>query len=170
MKAYALIAAVFVAMILIKIFLEAGARKRDDADEKYSAKKLLTENEKKWFAAFKEGMPHAHVLSQVALNQLVNAEGARWRSAKNKINPRSIDFVLLGPDLDVLLAIEIDDRSHRLEKRRIDDEKKNKALREAGITLLRFPALPVLTGDELKKAIVATLAAKRQSADAAKTT
>lgn len=162
-----------VALVVIVVFSQFFAAKRgakDLAEEKYSAKNLLSENEKKWFAAFKEAFPNAHVFAQVALNQLVKAEGAKWRSAKNKIDPRSIDFVLLSPDLNVLMAVEIDDKSHRLEKRQADDEKKNKALRDAGIILMRFPSLPVPTGENLKKSVVETLAATRQSANTAKTT
>jgi very-short-patch-repair endonuclease len=169
-KLFMVIAVIFGAFILLGLLNSAGRRRITDADEKYSAKNLLSENEKKWFAAFKEAFPNAHVLAQVALNQLVKAEGARWRSAKNKIDPRSIDFVLLSPDLNVLMAVEIDDKSHRLEKRRADDEKKNKALRDAGIILMRFPALPIPTGENLKKTVVETIAATRQSANTAKTT
>lgn len=164
------IAVIFGAAILLGLLGSLNRRKSTDTDEKYSAKNLLSENEKKWFAAFKEAFPNAHVLAQVALNQLVKAEGAKWRSAKNKIDPRSIDFVLLSPNLNVLMAVEIDDRSHRLEKRQADDEKKNKALRDAGIILMRFPALPVPTGENFKKSVVETLAATRQSANTAKTT
>lgn len=162
-----------IVLVVLTVFSQFFAKKKSSskqAEEKYSAKNLLTENEKKWFAAFKEAFPNAHVFAQVALNQLVKAEGARWRSAKNKIDPRSIDFVLLSPDLNVLMAVEIDDRSHRLEKRQADDEKKNKALRDAGIILMRFPALPVPTGENLKTAVVETLAATRQSANTGKTT
>lgn len=109
-------------------------------------------------------MPHAHVFGQVALNQLVKvANGQQWRSAKNKIDPRSIDFVVLNPDLAVLLTIEIDDKSHQTAKRKFDDEKKNVALRSADIPLLRIPATPTLPVEEIKKRIVATIAAHARS-------
>lgn len=170
MKAFWFAVIALVAIVVFSQFFAAKRGTKDLAEEKYSAKNLLSENEKKWFAAFKDAFPNAHVFAQVALNQLVKAEGAKWRSAKNKIDPRSIDFVLLSPDLNVLMAVEIDDKSHRLEKRQADDEKKNKALRDAGIILMRFPALPVPTGENLKKSVVETLAATRQSANTAKTT
>ncbi|MNR76008.1 hypothetical protein D3C72_66610 [compost metagenome] len=170
MKALVFIGVVLVVLVVFSQFFATKKRTSNPDEEKYSAKNLLSENEKKWFAAFKEAFPNAHVLAQVALNQLVKAEGVKWRSAKNKIDPRSIDFVVLSPDLNVLMAVEIDDRSHRLEKRQADDEKKNKALCDAGIILMRFPAIPVLTGEALKKAVVETLAATRQNANTAKTT
>ena len=136
-----------------------GKQKKEAAADKYLAKPLLTDNEKQWYIAIKEAVPHAHVFGQVALNQLVKAaNGKQWRSAKNKIDPRSIDFVVLNSDLAVLLTIEIDDKSHQATKRQADDEKKNVALHSADIPLLRIPATPSLPVEEIKKRIVEAIA------------
>jgi very-short-patch-repair endonuclease len=154
-----------IAVALIKAAAKGNHKKNDD-EERYAAKPLLTKNEKDWYNTIRAALPHAHVLAQVALNQLVKAEGPKWRSAKNKIDPRSIDFVVMNAELEVLMAIEIDDRSHKLEKRQTDDAKKNKALDDAEITLIRFPATPALPTEEVKKRIVDALAAKaRKKAD-----
>lgn len=151
-------------VVLAKAAAEAKRKKAGEGD-RYSGKPLLSENEKAWFNTLKEAVPHAHVFAQVALNQLVKAEGrgAQWRSAKNKIDPRSIDFVLLNPDLSVLMAIEIDDRSHREQKRQADDAKKTKALTDAEITLLRFAATPVLPPEKVKMQILEAIVAKAKA-------
>jgi very-short-patch-repair endonuclease len=165
-KMKTLIGLAIVAVILLMLAKAAAKQKtgvQKSGEERYKATPLLSENEKAWFNAIREALPHAHVFAQVALNQLVKAEGPKWRSAKNKIDPRSIDFVVLNPELAVLLAIEIDDRSHKLEKRQADDAKKNKALADAEITLLRFPATPVLATETVKARIVETLAAKARA-------
>lgn len=157
------VAALFV-IALIRIALATRSRKQSVVEDRYLPKALLTENEKRWFKAIKESVPHAHVFGQVALNQLVRAaNGKQWRSAKNKIDPRSIDFVVLSEELAVLLAIEIDDKSHEAANRQIDDEKKNVALRSAGIPLLRIPATPALPVEEIKKRIVDAMAAHARS-------
>jgi very-short-patch-repair endonuclease len=155
-----------IVFLIVLVFLNAAIKLRPKAPaggERYVSKPLLTENEKAWFKAIREALPHAHVFAQVALNQLVKPEGPKWRSAKNKIDPRSIDFVLLNPDLNVLLAIEIDDKSHKLEKRQADDAKKNKALRDADISLLRFSAMPVLSSEEIKRRVIEALAARAKA-------
>ena len=141
-------------------FVTKDERERSRRKDAYRAKPLLTENEKKWYKAIKEAAPNAHVFAQVALNQLVRAEGSSsaWYSAHNKINARSLDFVVLNNDMNAILAIEIDDRSHLKAKRQADDEKKNNALQQAGIPLLRIPATPVLTGDQVKLKIVDKIA------------
>ena len=143
---------------VVAITSTEGSEKEGSNPDQYAAKSLLTENEKKWYKAIKEATPNVHVFGQVALNQLVKAEGRTWQAAKNKIATRSIDFVILNSELVVTLAIEIDDRSHLLEKRKVDDEKKNHALRQAGIPLLRIPATPVLSSEEVKEKIVEILA------------
>lgn len=149
-------------LILIALLFVAAIKSKKPAgttEHKYLAKPLLTNNEKEWFTAIRGAVPHAHVFGQVALNQLVKAaNGQQWRSAKNKIDPRSIDFVVLNTELKVLLAIEIDDRSHQAAKRQADDQKKNVALRSAGIPLLRIPATPALPEYELKRRIVEAIA------------
>jgi hypothetical protein len=149
---------VFIALLFVAAI--KSKKKAQATVDKYLAKQLLSDNEKQWYMAIKEAVPHAHVFGQVALNQLVKAaNGKQWRSAKNKIDPRSIDFVVLNPDLVVLLTIEIDDKSHQAARRQTDDEKKNVALRSADIPLLRIPATPALSVEEIKKRIVETIAA-----------
>jgi very-short-patch-repair endonuclease len=158
-----------VVFLIVLVFVNAAIKLKPKGaarDERYVAKPLLSENEKAWFKAIRGALPHAHVFAQVALNQLVKAEGPRWRSAKNKIDPRSIDFVLLNPDLGVLLAIEIDDKSHQQKKRQADDAKKNKALADADIPLIRFPATPLLAEGEIKRRVVEAIAAKAKAGKA----
>lgn len=150
-----MVIAVVVSAIASAVKKKGGGGK---AADQYSAKPLLSENEKQWFALIKTALPNAHLLGQVALNQLVKAEGKNWRAAKNKIGPRSIDFVLLNNEFAVALAIEIDDRSHKRKDRQADDEKKANALRQAGIPLLRIPATPLLSGDEVKARVVEAIA------------
>jgi very-short-patch-repair endonuclease len=155
-----------VVFLIVLIFLNAARKlkpKASSTDEHYVAKPLLTENEKAWFKAIRAAVPHAHVFAQVALNQLVRAEGQKFRSAQNRIDPRSLDFVLLNPDLAVLLAIEIDDKSHNSQKPQAADASKDKALHDAEITLLRFPATPVLSEEEIKRRVVEAIAAKAKA-------
>ncbi|WP_293776944.1 DUF2726 domain-containing protein [uncultured Oxalicibacterium sp.] len=157
------------ALVVIVLLAVAGNLKRrsgSSTDLKYRAKTLMSENEKEWFKAIKRAVPHAHVFAQVAMNQLVEPDGkpytGPYQSALNKITSRSIDFVLLSPDLSVLIAIEIDDRTHNQKRRKEADDKKTKALQDAGVALLRFPATPVASSEAIKERFVEVIAAKMQ--------
>jgi hypothetical protein len=153
--------ALLVIVMVVSAIASAAKKKAGSGKvaDQYSGKPLLSENEKQWFALIKAALPNAHLLGQVALNQLVKAEGKNWRAAKNKIDPRSIDFIILNGEFAAMLAIEIDDNSHKRKDRQADDEKKANALRQAGIPLLRIPAMPLLSGDEVKARVVDAIAA-----------
>lgn len=135
-------------IVLIFIAAVGKAKKTQPGEDVYKKEKLLSENEKQWYRAIKEAAPNTHIFGQVAMNRLLTGTEL---AARNKIAPRSIDFVLLKENLDVLMAIEIDDRSHNAPKRKNGDATKTHALKSAGIPLLRIPATPLLTSTEIKK-------------------
>lgn len=62
------------------------------------------------------------------------------QSWQNKINCKHIDFVLCdAEDLNVLLAIELDDSSHNRVDRQERDQFVNEAFLSAGLPLIRVP-------------------------------
>jgi len=157
-------------VILAAIAKEAAktGKKTKRGQDRYLAKPLLSENEKKWYRTIKEAAPHVEIFGQVAMNQLLTGAGEQRWSAQGKIRPRSIDFVLLNADLEVVLAIEIDDRSHERPGRKLEDATKSWALECAEIPLLRIKATPILPSEVVKRMIVETLAAKAREKAAAK--
>lgn len=107
----------------------------------YRKKPLMSPIEKKLFWQLKEAFPYYYVFSQVNLSQAItfpkNNNQYKWL---NKIWNMSLDFVLLDNQLEILLAIELDDKSHLAPNRKAADERKNKALKSAGIPLIRIQA------------------------------
>lgn len=86
-----MVIAVVVSAIASAVKKKGGGGK---AADQYSAKPLLSENEKQWFALIKTALPNAHLLGQVALNQLVKAEWEKLarcekqdRSAQHRFRP-----------------------------------------------------------------------------------
>jgi len=69
------------------------------------------------------------------------SSGIKARQAwQNKINCKHIDFVLCDPeDLQVILAVELDDSSHNRADRQERDQFVNEAFLSAGLPLLRVP-------------------------------
>lgn len=62
------------------------------------------------------------------------------QSWQNKINCKHVDFVLCDfEDLNVILAIELDDSSHNRADRQERDQFVNEAFLSAGLPLLRVP-------------------------------
>jgi hypothetical protein len=82
------------------------------------------------------------IFAMVRMADLLQVSGdvkAR-QSWQNKINCKHIDFVLCDPeDLNVVMAIELDDASHNRADRQERDKFVNEAFLSAGLPLLRVP-------------------------------
>ncbi|MAA75939.1 MAG: hypothetical protein CMN28_14670 [Salinisphaeraceae bacterium] len=70
-----------------------------------------------------------------------SANRSRWQSEFNRVSAKHFDFVLCSPDGGrVLLAIELDDRSHQQKVRQARDGFLDAAMASAGLPLVRVPA------------------------------
>ncbi len=114
--------------------------------------RFITESEQRFYHTLVRCLPTEQtVFVQVALNRLFwmpgQAAGAKvWQ---NKIDRRSVDFVVCHyQTLQPLLAIELDDQSHRLEKRQQRDREVEAIFHASGLRLLRVPT--TCTPEELR--------------------
>lgn len=77
-----------------------------------------------------------------------------WWKAFRQISSKHIDFVLVHPETSaILVAIELDDRSHDRAERRTRDQFLDRAFREAGMPLIRIKAQRGYATDSLREAI-----------------
>lgn len=80
------------------------------------------------------------IFAQVHLPTLVDNKifGQDWRAALAHINRKSVDFVLCDKAyISPKLAIELDDKTHDREDRKVRDEEVERILNYAGLPLLR---------------------------------
>jgi hypothetical protein len=62
-----------------------------------------------------------------------------WWAAFSRVSQKHVDFLVASrKSLEVLLAIELDDRSHQMDNRQKRDELLNAVFLQAGIPLIRF--------------------------------
>jgi very-short-patch-repair endonuclease len=81
------------------------------------------------------------IFSQIHLATILDHKvvGQNWRSAFRHIDEKSVDFVICDKkSTKLLLVIELDDKTHEFENRRIRDEEVERILSEAHIPLLRI--------------------------------
>ena len=98
----------------------------------------------------------AILLAKVRLGDLVRVrgQGSEEATARNKIDRKHVDFVLVDPgSMQPWLVIELDDRSHRSAAARSRDADKDAALAGAGLPLLRIPAARRYDAGELRQQI-----------------
>lgn len=85
-------------------------------------------------------------------------------SWQNKINCKHIDFVLCHPEsLELLVAIELDDKSHEREERIRRDEFVNQAFEDARFPILRIKTNEEYDGAKIRSAIDKALQEKNKN-------
>ncbi len=104
-------------------------------------KKLVTKAEFRFYRDLRDAVDGDwEIFAMVRLADLIRVEkGVRnYRSWLNKILSKHIDFVLCNKDnLDVVLAIELDDASHSRPDRKLRDQFIDNAFQDAQLPLLR---------------------------------
>lgn len=85
--------------------------------------------------------PNYLLFAQVRLCDVIGVpQSPSWRTHFNRISTKHLDFLLCDHETRPLVAIELDDSSHRRPDRRQRDSFLNAALLGAGLPLLRVPA------------------------------
>lgn len=105
-----------------------------------------------------------YVFAQVHLPTIVShkTQGQNWQGAFSHINRKSVDFVLCDKNyISPKLVIELDDKSHQEEDRKIRDEELERILSEAGIPILRLENHGSFTSMAIQKQIQGIVAPDR---------
>jgi hypothetical protein len=111
----------------------------DRQDWPFYAKKPLSPPEQILYHRLTAALPDHIVLAQVQLSRVLGVKkGFNFAEWNNRINRMSLDFVVCSKDATVLAAIELDERSHEKTARMTADAKKDKALLDAGVKLIRW--------------------------------
>lgn len=114
---------------------------------RYTSKTPLTKNEQIMYWRLIDALPGYVVLAQVELSRCISANGAALSTIKGK----SLDFVICNTALEVIAGIEIDDKSHSSPAAKKRDAAKNDAMKIAGIKLIRWPATPLPSFEQIRR-------------------
>jgi hypothetical protein len=105
-------------------------------------KYLLTKSEKSFYNVLRRVVGGNMVLAKVRLADLVEADKRHRLCQANfrRICSKHIDFVICDPALSPIIAVELDDSSHRRPDRVTRDRDVNRILKIAELPILRVPA------------------------------
>jgi very-short-patch-repair endonuclease len=135
---------VVVAAVVIAVGLLLKKRRQvvsDDGPWPFYLRKPLTEPEQVLYHRLLKALPEHMVLAQVQLSRLLGVKkGENFASWYNRINQKSVDFVICRRDSTVLAVIELDDSTHDRLSRQTADAQKDKALASAGVKVIRWTA------------------------------
>ncbi len=146
MEIYFLIGLTFIVIILARIvFANSRNTKKVFKNNTYSylAKPLLmTRTEAEFFVRLNRIAEERYfVFPQVHLSALLDhrIKDQDWRYAFRHINGKSVDFVLCDKEtLRPTYAIELDDKTHESDDRRMRDAEVERIFEEAELPLVRF--------------------------------
>lgn len=114
---------------------------------KYTSKTPLAKNEQAMYWKLIDALPGYVVLAQVELSHCTSVKGAAF----NTINRKNLDFVICNRALEVIAGIEIEDKSELNPAAQQRDVTKNDAMKMAGIKLIRWPATPLPSIEQIKQ-------------------
>jgi very-short-patch-repair endonuclease len=123
---------------------KASKKRGEPSEWPYALRPVLTEREQVLFHRLRKALPEYIVLAQVQLSQVITVK-SRVESRQawlNKIAQKSVDFVVCSHDLSVVAVIELDDGSHDTQAQAKRDRDKDKALKHAGVRIVRTREIP----------------------------
>ncbi len=121
----------------------------------YQAKRVLSQPEQVLYWRLVEALPEQVILAQVQLSRfLAIKKGNRRTHWLNRVSQKSADFVVCSRDFAVLAVIELDDASHSKAARKKADEDKDKAIGDAGLSVLRWQVKQLPSLEEIRSAVL----------------
>ena len=146
--------------IIITIILSLILFKRREKFPYFARGTLLTPAELKFYSVLKAVCRERYDIScKVRLGDIINCTEYYWHKGYGpKISAKHIDFVLHDPDTsEILLCIELDDKSHNRPERVARDKFLNAALETANVPLYRTPVTKGYDMTRLEKDIAVAL-------------
>lgn len=99
---------------------------------------LLTENEKDFLQRLEHAFPEHRVMAQVCMGALmapaVRGGSPEYLSIRGRFAQKVVDYVLLDDALEVVALVELDDKTHRVDK----DAVRDAMTASAGYVTLRY--------------------------------
>ena len=139
-KVILLIATVIVIRILVWALTYTKKGKKKPKLPYFKKKHFVSRAELSFFRALEQAIEGKYyIFPQVRLSDLVYVKVAKGEYQKyhNKINRKSVDFVIVEKnDLNPLLAIELDDRTHNHKNRIKRDDFVENVFEKVGLSLL----------------------------------
>ena len=159
MKTILFVVVALVVLAAVAIVLTAARKKSRTGTPEgpwpFYAKKPLSQPEQILYHRMVKALPEHIVLAQVQVSRVLGVKkGFNFHEWNNRVNRLSYDFVVCSKDSTVLLAIELDEKSHEAEDRANTDRKKDKATVAAGVKLVRWH-VKSLPDEETIRAVVA---------------
>jgi hypothetical protein len=139
-------------VILVLVVVAVARRRRGEANFSYKPCDILTPNEAEFFGRLRAALPDHYVFPQVAMSAIIEPKGyaRNRRAAFNRIAQKRVDFAICTDRLQLLVLVELDDRSHNARR----DAMRDAMTGSAGIRTIRFSSTRRPSVAEIRAAIL----------------
>lgn len=138
MKMYEYIIIIFIIGFIFSLIEKLLFKEKQNSKTIYSKKKLMTESEYNFYLKLKdlEIKYNYKIIPQINLASIIKKNNNTYYYTDLF---RNINYALLSSDYqEVLVLIELNDKSHNTKKRRKRDSKVEEICNDVGIPLLKF--------------------------------
>jgi len=134
--------------------LKAGsAPGKKDGTGNYKAGKLMTENEREFFARLVVALPEHYIFPQVAMGALIVPASNDKKIAhadRLRVAQQRVDFVVCDRACKVTAVVELDDRTHQAGK----DQRRDERLNQGAIRTVRFQSKNKPAASAIREAVL----------------
>lgn len=109
----------------------------------FSRRFLLSRGEAAFYHALRAALPAGLAIApKVRVSDLIGCDGTAWKQGfGGRISQKHVDFVLVDErSTEIVLIIELDDKTHRRRDRSERDDFLDRAFAAAGLNVLHVPA------------------------------
>ena len=141
-------------LYVIRINKDKGTNKAVDAAWPYRKKTpFMGAAELDLYERLLAALPEMNVFAQVEMNRVVTWPKPDKNGWSGRVNGKSIDFLICTKASEIVLAIELDDKTHNRPDRQKADETKDRALKAAGIPIKRWNVRSMPQVPEIRQAV-----------------
>ena len=156
------------ALVLVAVLaLKAGSTPaKKDGIGAYKAARLMTENEREFFARLVMALPEHYIFPQVAMGALIVPASTDKKLAhadRLRVAQQRVDFVVCDRACNVTVVIELDDRTHQAGK----DQRRDERLSQGAIRTVRFQSKNKPHANAIREAVLGMAGAATVIAPAA---
>jgi hypothetical protein len=125
-------------LLLLAVIVALVAARRRQPAFRVVKRALLTENEKEFLQRLEEAFPQHRIMAQVCLGALmapaVRGGSRDYLAIRGRFAQKVVDYVILDDAFEVVALVELDDKTHSVEK----DALRDAMTAAAGYVTLRY--------------------------------
>lgn len=140
-------------VVLIVVVAALPLLKKKKRTGSFKRRQLMTANEAEFFNRLVTALPEHYVFPQVAMSALIEAASSDKKQAHSdrlRIAQQRADFVICDASCEVVMVVELDDRTHSAAKDQVRDSR----LEQGGIRTIRFQSRNKPTVEAIREAIL----------------